>query len=707
MEPNNGLSGAKIALLVDFDNVVLGLEDPGFDIELVVNALRERGTIVLGRVYGDWYRHNRHRRRLMEQGLELVETPAFGPVIKNSADIRIALDGFEIGLTQSHIDTFAIVSGDSDFLPLIKKLQSLGRRVLVICGNRFTSDMLRRNCNEFISYENLLAQSVGATEDATTLEGAFALLHRAMEALRERGTEIRGSGVKQMMIQLNPVFSERTFGCTQFRQFLQKAVQNGVVKLGPRDKVSGEFHVLLPDEDEGPIQQKMDRRAENRARRDEKIATIAARVEAIPVPELTIEEDDEINVDIELDATADSIDTVETDYYAETESNGNGEFDGGAVFADGAFGYDPETMAEAQTESLQEIAQNTIARAELISRGLRPSNRRFSGKGGRPPLDLGDISDFDDAPQELEAETATEAEVEVVSNEAEAVAEVAAQEVPATEGRRLRTRRRRRSASGQITVVSDGVVPNDQDAPEFASDEASAEAETTGMVEAADTFGDSQSPISVEPIGTALESDTEAPVNGVLPVEAPTEAIAEVQTALEALEEIAPAAEATEPTAIEVTTESEGVTVEAIAPALPEENAELPTADPAGVPAVQAEAQAEAPAKPKRRRPSRAKKAVATEEAATPPIVEAMAEPGDAVSSEAAPPVDSVSITTEALPVGDTEPTAGADAALATESTASIDTIAEATPAKPKRRRPSRAKKAVATEETAPAENSE
>lgn len=134
MEDNNGLGSPKIALLIDFDNVVLGIDEPGFDVELVVNALRERGNIVLGRAYGDWYRHNRHRRKLMEQGLELVETPAFGPVIKNSADIRIALDGFEIAMTQSHIDTFCIVSGDSDFLPLIKKLQVLGKNVLVICG---------------------------------------------------------------------------------------------------------------------------------------------------------------------------------------------------------------------------------------------------------------------------------------------------------------------------------------------------------------------------------------------------------------------------------------------------------------------------------------------------------------------------------------------------------------------------------------------
>jgi uncharacterized protein (TIGR00288 family) len=134
LETMHSLQGTKIALLIDFDNVILGVEDPGFDVELVVNALRSRGVVVMGRAYGDWYRHHRHRRKLMEQGIELVETPVFGPLIKNSADIRIVLDGIDIATAHTHIDTFCLVSGDSDFLPLIKRLQLLGKNVIVIAG---------------------------------------------------------------------------------------------------------------------------------------------------------------------------------------------------------------------------------------------------------------------------------------------------------------------------------------------------------------------------------------------------------------------------------------------------------------------------------------------------------------------------------------------------------------------------------------------
>jgi uncharacterized protein (TIGR00288 family) len=246
----HAIQGTKIALLIDFDNVILGVDDPGFDVELVVNALRSRGVVVMGRAYGDWYRHHRHRRKLMEQGIELVETPVFGPVIKNSADIRIVLDGIDVATSHPHIDAFCLVSGDSDFLPLIKRLQLLGKSVIVIAGQKFTSELVRRNCNEYIAYENLLAESVGATEDVSSLEGAFKLLQRAMNTLNERGMDLRSSTVKQMMLQLNPAFSERTFACSQFKQFLDRASRAGVVKLGDRDGTSGEYAVILTSETE-------------------------------------------------------------------------------------------------------------------------------------------------------------------------------------------------------------------------------------------------------------------------------------------------------------------------------------------------------------------------------------------------------------------------------------------------------------------------
>jgi len=634
LEPNNGLSGAKIALLVDFDNVVLGLEEPGFDIELVVNALRERGTIVLGRVYGDWYRHNRHRRKLMEQGLELVETPAFGPVIKNSADIRIALDGFEIGLTQSHIDTFAIVSGDSDFLPLIKKLQSLGRRVLVICGNRFTSDMLRRNCNEFISYENLLAQSVGATEDATTLDGAFSLLHRAMAALRERGSEIRGSAVKQMMLQLNPVFSERTFGCTQFRQFLQKAVNSGIVKLGARDKYSGEFSVLLPDEDETPVQQKVERRQETRGRREDKIAQIAARIEAVPVTPIVEEEEYASEAPTQI-----ALPNGESDYSPEFD-------EGGAVWADDAFGYEPEAMSEARTESAQEIAQNVIARSELLARGLRPSKRRFSGRNGRAPLDVRDMNADELEDTDIVDEGFDVPIEEDVSNEPEAATQVTEAPAQPTESRRLRSRRRRRSASGQITVVAEEATPEEREVPLMESERQLIEDDATPTT-LVDISPDTPIEFSNAPFSDE-EGDPE--VEDAQGIEAPDSEVATIQSALN---QLAGAQAETPDTQSEPLDISKGVEVEASAPPLTPEQEAIDARSPMGNPAP------EEAVKAKRRRSSRSKKNT------TPAEPEAVAAPAEP------------------------EP-----------ASAPVETAEETTPAKSRRRRPSRSNTSVKTSDT-------
>ena len=477
MENSNGLGGARIALLIDFDNVILGIDDPGFDIELVVNALRERGTIVVSRVYGDWYRHNRHRRRLMEHGVELVEAPAFGPVIKNSADIKIALDGYEIGMTMPHINTFCLVSGDSDFLPLIKKLQGLGKNVLVICGNRFTSDMLRRNCNEFISYENLLAASYGADEDATTLEGAFALLHRAMAALRERGSEIRTSTLKQMMIQLNPVFSEKTFGYNQFRGFLDKAGRENLIKLGPRDRVSGEFYVLLPEEDEAEVIEKVERAepaekveklVESRnGRRDERESQRRRKEDArgqnggaeTPAPrpaETEMEQRPRSRREARLLATRE-------------QERQNEPTPSAAPLAT------PLTPAtDFSPADSQEAAEISISREELISRGLRRGRRRFSGRTGRaesvetPAIESVEAQapiepDIALVPDEMTEEAPIAADVTTETPADKAEIEALAAEVEAepseTKSKRSRSRRRKKSAeTAEIAPVESEVA---------------------------------------------------------------------------------------------------------------------------------------------------------------------------------------------------------------------------------------------------------
>ena len=526
METTNSLGGAKIALLIDFDNVILGIDDPGFDVELVVNALRERGLIVLGRVYGDWYRHNRHRRRLMEHGLELVETPAFGPVIKNSADIRIALDGYEIGMTHHHIDTFCIVSGDSDFLPLIKKLQSLGKRVLVICGSRFTSDMVRRNCNEFISYENLLADSVGATEDATTLDGSFALLLRAMTALRERGSEIRTSTLKQMMLQLNPVFSERNFGTSHFRGFLDKAIVRNLIKMGPRDKVSGEFYVLLPDEDESSFVDKAPAQSNGNGR----VAPAENGAATRPERRRGGRSSEPVVVPVVAQPTAEIIvpeplmETLAVPEVALPDLN------------------------EAHANE-QDLSEHGISRTELVSRGLRRGRLKFSARTGTvsnaPTADLPsasapaldsqtnellpidetptpNVSDALEAVAQLVEEQAAQGLAGVDGNDfpmnpTEALPETLVDEAP-----KKPARRRRRTRANTEKAVAETSPATDEEAARNEADANAAEVTFPGQ--AFEIAPDISEPISTfAPTGEVvvpMETSNENATEPVAPVEA-------------------------------------------------------------------------------------------------------------------------------------------------------------------------------------------
>ncbi len=536
MENSNSLGGARIALLIDFDNVILGIDDPGFDVELVVNALRERGTITVSRVYGDWYRHSRHRRHLMEHGLELVEAPAFGPVIKNSADIKIALDGYEIGMTMPHINTFCLVSGDSDFLPLIKKLQGLGKNVLVICGNRFTSDMLRRNCNEFISYENLLAASYGADEDATTLEGAFALLHRAMAALRERGSEIRTSTLKQMMIQLNPVFSEKTFGYNQFRGFLDKAGRENLIKLGPRDRVSGEFYVLLPDEDEAEVIEQIERaepaqivenaveaRRGGRNRRGGDNHAERNGAERNGVERNDNARDNRRDAPAATEAQAPRVSRREARLQAlreqeELEQQAPASQTAAPVVAPLASPLTPATDFSPADET--EAREKSIARAELLRRGLRVGRVKFSGKTGRAEAVARTESQQVPEASVVEPDIAlTPEDVEVEAMPVEIAGETATDETPeatpeigaeTASEKPKRGRSRRRKKTPEATIANAEVVES-ENASEVKNETPATDAATpTELAPANGQNDDENAGFSAEISESANENDAAA-----------------------------------------------------------------------------------------------------------------------------------------------------------------------------------------------------
>src|ERR687897_2514380 len=150
----------KIAVFIDFDNIEIGIKSTlgtQFDIGIVLEALKERGDVVSKIAYGDWTRAGDYSRSLTQHATKLVQRNLTPGGDKNGADINLALDALEMAFTHTHINAYVIVGGDSDFITLVEKLKQYDKQIFVVGGRAFTSVVMRRNCHEFIAYENLLS----------------------------------------------------------------------------------------------------------------------------------------------------------------------------------------------------------------------------------------------------------------------------------------------------------------------------------------------------------------------------------------------------------------------------------------------------------------------------------------------------------------------------------------------------------------------
>src|SRR5580692_2244543 len=160
MEKENMQEKLNIAVFVDYDNIEIGLKSTlrrEFDMAVALEALKERGDIVAKFAYANWGRQDGATRQMAESAVQMVQRIPSPRGDKNGADINLALDALEMAFTHTHVNAFAIVSGDSDFIPLVNKLKEYGKTVFVVGGKAFTSTILQQNCHEFISFESLLA----------------------------------------------------------------------------------------------------------------------------------------------------------------------------------------------------------------------------------------------------------------------------------------------------------------------------------------------------------------------------------------------------------------------------------------------------------------------------------------------------------------------------------------------------------------------
>ncbi len=261
----------SLALFCDFENVALGVRDakiPKFDMQLVLERLLLKGSIVVKKAYCDWERYKEFKPTMHEAAFELIEIPHTRQSGKNSADIRMVVDALDLCYTKEHIDTFVIISGDSDFSPLVSKLRENDKTVIGVGVKNSTSDLLMNNCDEFIFYDDLVRASAStksrrrrpskkkaATEkkpdkkaekkEATGKNGdrqdeAIDLVLETVEALfAERGDPVWGSMIKQTLKRRRPGFNESYYGFQSFSDLLEEAEDRGFLHLEPDERSGG------------------------------------------------------------------------------------------------------------------------------------------------------------------------------------------------------------------------------------------------------------------------------------------------------------------------------------------------------------------------------------------------------------------------------------------------------------------------------------
>lgn len=241
----------SIAVFIDYENFAAGTgasknkasahgKRTQPNMKCVFSRLVDKGRITLKRAYCDWQRFKQDVTPLHELGIELIEIPDRSSTGKNSADIRLAVDATEMCLTKDHIDTFVILSGDSDFSPLVSKLKEFGKTVIGIGAKPITSSLLVEVCDEFIFYEDILSQAgIPEFKDIVPAEKhpCYQLLLETIDALQhENDSAIFASHLKITMIRKCPQFSERSYGYRCFSALLEEAAKLQLITIHNDDK---------------------------------------------------------------------------------------------------------------------------------------------------------------------------------------------------------------------------------------------------------------------------------------------------------------------------------------------------------------------------------------------------------------------------------------------------------------------------------------
>jgi len=247
---------SNLAVFIDFQNIAFtdNKKDAKYvaaytkqvksEMRGTINYLKSRGRLIVKKAYADWAGpFATYRQQMLEDSIELTEVPSQYSG-KNSADIKLAVDALEIALSKDYIDTFVVISGDSDYAPLISMLREHNKYVIVIGRKENLSPLLKGYCDELKTFSDIIIEKEEEVTDENDIRYAYKLLKKAAVFFNERGKKINAGGIKNHLVQLDSSFSQTKYGFKMWNDFLRQAEKDKIIKLEQHPKDKNAFYVL-------------------------------------------------------------------------------------------------------------------------------------------------------------------------------------------------------------------------------------------------------------------------------------------------------------------------------------------------------------------------------------------------------------------------------------------------------------------------------